>query len=494
MADEEVVETEEPAATRELTLEEAHKPIIETVGQQATGLVDLGEGAVEPSEQEVQTEELLSPEAVDATQRQITPVTIEEDLSGFVSEQTTTPSATGKASQIESIERTFSQLPTDVQGAQGSVSSSATIDTGQVIDERTKQQLVDRGSLAEAKTQTLAQEATVQFQIEALYESLEEGKPLPAWASANVRKVQDIMNARGLGDSSIAAAAMVQAIAESALPIAIQDANKFATIQLANLTNEQQTALSNAATLAAMDKQNLDNRMRAAQQNAQSFLAMDMKNVDTIQQANLLSYQHKIQSLFSDSAAENARVQLNAKTQTQVNEFYDQLGSTVSTNNANRESAMDQFNVDQSNTIQKFNSKLADERDRFNSSMAIQIDQSNALWRRQINTANTAEQNNANRTNAATILGMTSSAQNALWQQYRDEASFAFTASENINQRNQQLALTVLSNQFAEKMFEAQIEAEDSAAASQFLGSLLETAFKGTVKGLSDLASGTEEK
>ena len=49
-----------------------------------------------------------------------------------------------------------------------------------------------------------------QFQLEKIYESLEDGKPLPAWAAPNVRKVQDIMNARGLGASSVAAAAMVQ--------------------------------------------------------------------------------------------------------------------------------------------------------------------------------------------------------------------------------------------------------------------------------------------
>ena len=310
MADEEVVEIEEPAATRELTLEEAHKPVIETMGQQATGLVDLAESEFKPQTQEVATEEILSPSAttLDAESRAITPQQIAEDPSGFTTQQVATPSGEDVDGQIESISRTFSQLPTDVAGVQGSVSTAATLDPSQIVDERTKQQMVERGSLAEARTQTLAQEATVQFQIEALYESLEEGKPLPAWASKN-----------------IAAAAIVQAIAESALPIAIQDANKFATIQLTNLTNEQQTALSNAATIAAMDKQNLDNRMKAAQQNAQSFLAMDMKNVDTVQQANVLSYQSKIQSLFTDTAAENARQQFNAKSQIQIDEFYDQL-------------------------------------------------------------------------------------------------------------------------------------------------------------------------
>ena len=120
--------------------------------------------------------------------------------------------------------------------------------------------------------------------------------------------------------------------------------------------------------------------------------------------------------------------------------------------------------------------------------MRVQIDQSNALWRRQINTANTAAQNSANRSNAAAILGITTSAQNALWQEYRDEASFAFTSSENNLQRNQQLALTAISNQFAEQMFQAQVDVDKEKSLSTFLGRLLDTAFTGVAKGLTNLA------
>ena len=40
-------------------------------------------------------------------------------------------------------------------------------------------------------------------------------------------------------------------------------------------------------------------------------------------------YQSEVQSLFTDTAAENARLQFNAKSQTQVDQFYDQLGATL---------------------------------------------------------------------------------------------------------------------------------------------------------------------
>jgi len=472
MADEEIVTEEQPQETRELSLDESFSPVIEKMGSQAAGVVDVGEGAYKPVEQAAKPDELLT-----STQYGLGAGTDIAPSQTAPSTSVTTPTPI-PAVQVESISRNLDNMPTDVQGATVAMNANAVIDTSAVVDERTKDELLHEGTLAEAKTQELALQATTKFQLESLYESLEEGKPLPGWASKNVRKVQEIMNARGLGASSVAAAAMVQAIAESALPIAVQDANRHATIQLQNLTNEQQTALSNAATIAALDKQNLDNRMRAAQQNAQSFLQMDFKNADYEQQMNAINYESKKQALFTDSAAENARLQINAKNENDVNKFYDQMAVSVETANANRQTAMDQFNVDQSNSIKKYNAKLNDDREKFNANMSVQIDQSNALWRRTINTANTAEENSANKINAAAILGISNASLNALWQQYRDEASFAFTATENNLARDQQLALTVLSNQFAEEMFEAQIDADEEKELSIFLGSLLSDTFK----------------
>lgn len=473
MADEEIVTEEQPQEeTRDLSLDESFSPVIDKMGTQAAGVVDIGEGAYTPQTQTAQDSEMLTSAqyglgaSPDVTGTQTTGAT-----------SVLAPTGATSAVDMESISRNLDNMPTDVQGAEVSLSTGSVIDPAAIVDERTKDELLHEGTLAEAKTQELALQATTKFQLESLYESLEEGKPLPGWASKNVRKVQDIMNARGLGTSSVAAAAMVQAIAESALPIAIQDANKYATIQLQNLNNEQQTALSNAATIASLDKQNLDNRMKAAQLNAQSFLQMDFKNADYEQQVNTINYESNKQALFTDSAAENARKQINAKTENDVNKFYDQLGVQVATANANRQDAMDQFDVDQANSIKKYNAKMNDERDKFNANMSVQIDQSNALWRRTINTANTAEANAANKINAAAILGISNASLNALWQQYRDEASFAFTATENHLARDQQLALTVLSNQFAEEMFEAQIDAEEERELSIFLGSLLSDTF-----------------
>ena len=64
------------------------------------------------------------------------------------------------------------------------------------------------------------------------------------------------MQSRGLGGSSMASAAIVQAMVESAIPIAKSDADAYAKIQLVNLNNQQQATLQNAMVYASMDKAN----------------------------------------------------------------------------------------------------------------------------------------------------------------------------------------------------------------------------------------------
>ena len=486
MADEEVVETGTP---RGLTVEERNKPILDIVGDQAVGRTEpaeLGGAKFKVDPQTIQQEELLGTSNKLVTQEKersasqvSTPVVDSETGEAtFITPQIDIPSSAEKGSLIDvsQLPNTQSKIPSAIN-VEGQVSDQAQINDLAVQDSRTKEQLVAAGSLAEAQNQELAEKATVQYQLEKIYESLEDGQPLPGWASANVRKVQDIMNKRGLGASSVAAAAMVQAISESALPIAVQDANKYATIQLQNLNNEQQTALANAAALVAMDARNLDNKMKAAQQNAQSFLQMDLKDATQKQSGDILKYQSEVQSLFTDSASQNAAIQFNAKNQTQIDQFYDQLGVTTSKANIDREVATSQFNVDQSNSMVKYNAKLEDAREKFNSEMQLQIDQSNTLWRRTINTDNTVNQNEANKINSAALLGMTSTAQNNLWQKYRDEAAFVFTSTQNDLQRTHQIAQMAIANQFAKDMFNAKIDAQTSEAIGSFLGATLKGVF-----------------
>ena len=72
------------------------------------------------------------------------------------------------------------------------------------------------------------------------------------------------------------------------------------------------------------------------------------------------------------------------------------------------------------------------------------IDQSNVTWRRSINTANTAAINAANQTDAQNLLNISNFALSALWQQWRDEASWVNTSAENQRERAHNIAIAAL--------------------------------------------------
>jgi hypothetical protein len=91
-------------------------------------------------------------------------------------------------------------------------------------------------------------EATVQGQLTNLMAEFEDGQT-PAWAAGAMRNATAIMAQRGLGASSMAGQAIIQAAMESALPIAMQDAQTMAQFEMQNLSNRQQRAmLSRTAT------------------------------------------------------------------------------------------------------------------------------------------------------------------------------------------------------------------------------------------------------
>ena len=104
-------------------------------------------------------------------------------------------------------------------------------------------------------TATPSSQATVQGQLATLTNNFDAADP-PPWASGAIRAANEAMARRGLGSSSMAGQAILQATLESALPIAQADARTVAQFEVQNLSNRQQRA------------------MLAAEQRA-SFLGMD---------------------------------------------------------------------------------------------------------------------------------------------------------------------------------------------------------------------------
>jgi len=294
----------------------------------------------------------------------------------------------------------------------------------------------------------LPPEATVQGQLanisEAINTAVDEGKPIPAFASGAKRLVDAAMQQRGLGASSIAAEALAQGILEASIPIAQQDAQFYQQAIFQNLNNRQQAAVLNAQQSFQMDTANLSNR----------------------QQASLTNIQLRQQSMLSDQAASNAALQFNAQSQAQTDQFFASLATQINTNNAQRVDAMNQYAVAEQNrisaenarneigvaeanaqreaAINQFNTQLEDQRQRFNVENQRLIDQSNVTWRRSINTANTAAINAANQTDAQNLLNISNFALSALWQQWRDEASWINTSSENQKERAHNIAIAAL--------------------------------------------------
>ena len=397
---------------------------------------------VEPELVKEQPEELLN---VDG--KIVPPVPIVTDTSDTTGLDVTIPTPTPGLGRIESTDTSLDKL-TKMQGETGSLSEGSKIDYKDVTG------TVSQESLVRDVSETLDPKATTQYQLGELMKSIEEGKDLPPWASPAMRRVSSLMMQRGMGSSSMASAAMIQAIMESGIPIASADAQAYATIQLKNLDFKQKAALQDAVTYAQMDQANLNNRMKAASQNAQAFLTMDTQNLQNKQQAATLTYQSEVQALFTDTAAQNATKQLNAKNEAQVEEFFAELGSQVAAANKNRMSAMRQFNTSEKNAMEQFRVQSEDARNKFNSNMKFTIDTSNAQWRRQINTANTATQNETNRINVQNEFNASQAAQNFLWQKMRDNAAFNFQTAQSELQRQHQIGMLAMEFANTEKLYD----------------------------------------
>lgn len=374
--------------------------------------------------------------------------------------EVTTPTTPTNLGQIGPIQQVTPQVE---------AMDAAQIEAAPQIDMTQIQGTLSPGAMATAATQELDERATTKFQLEQLLSSIEEGKPMPAFAAPAVRKVAGIMQARGLGSSSMAAAAITQAVMESGVVIAAQDAQKYAAIQLKNLDNQQKTALSNAAQIAAMDKANLSARLQGAVTNAQLLLSTEVKNLDSQQKADTLSYNALTQAIFKDSAEENARQQFNAKNELQVEEFFAELGSQVETANANRKAATDQFNAGEINAQGQFNAAMRDNREKFNANMQFAVDQSNVQWRRQVNTADTAVQNETNRINTQNVYNASQNALNNLWQKYRDNAAWNFQKNESYLQRQHEVGIMAMEFANTKSLYNQQQKDELAAGIGNWL-------------------------
>jgi len=300
----------------------------------------------------------------------------------------------------------------------------------------------------------VSKDATVQGQLENLMAQFDGGE-IPAFAAGAIRTAEQRLAARGMGASSMAGAAIVQAAMEASTPIAAADAQTYRSMQELNLNNRQQAEVLNA----------------------QMALQLDVANLNNEQQARVTNVANRVQSLFTDQAAINSSRQFNAANEQQNDQFFANLFNDTAKFNTAQTNGLRQFNAGQENAIEQFNSTLADNREQFNQKNAIIIDQANAVYRRNINTSNTAIANAEAEYNTRNLFNISQNAQNRLLQEQRDQINFARVNSLNETAFQNNLALSSYA-------FDRDLELAGDIATGSVVGDLLGSAFDAGFKAL----------
>jgi hypothetical protein len=326
-----------------------------------------------------------------------------------------------------------------VQGAPTRTVQAGEMVTGPAADMARAEQVMAQTQAAQG---VVTEEMTVQGQLNKLTKDFDAGNP-PPWAAASMRAATAQLAARGLGASSMAGQAIIQATLEAATPIAAADAKVFETLGLQNLSNRQQTAMLvgqqratflgqefdqafqtkvlNAAKVADIANKNFDAQTTIAIENSRLASTMDIANLSA-KNAVVLSKMAQMSQLETTNlnnrqqvAVENAKSALTMDIKNLDNrqqamlfkaqEMNDALVSdagfanAVAITNASNKLEADkvsatlaqsatQFNADQTNKVNIANAVAANEIGKFNAQQAQQREEFNANMTTQINLAN----------------------------------------------------------------------------------------------------------
>ncbi len=310
----------------------------------------------------------------------------------------------------------------------------------------------------QAAEATPSKQATVQGQLEGLMAQFEGGET-PPWAAGAMRAATQAMASRGLGASSLAGQALVQAAMESALPIAqadagviasfeqmnlsnrqqramlaaeqrakfigqefdqafqarVQNATKIADVANINFTAEQQIALENSRIANTMNLQNLSNKQALVMSEAASLANLDTANLNNRQQAAVQNAQAFLQMDMANLTNEQ---QTNMfKAQQQIQSLFTDAAAT----NAAR-----QFNATSENQVNQFFANLKTQTSQFNASQSNAQNQFNAGQKNSINRFVEETNNQRDQFNSQNALVVSQS--NAQW---RRQIATANTAAVN---------------------------------------------------------------
>jgi hypothetical protein len=370
--------------------------------------------------------------------------------------------------QVTAQQQTTSAI-TGMQGAQD-VSTDVVapaprnLQTGELIDP-----VADAASAAafteqvQAATATPSAQATVQGQLEGLMTQFEGGET-PAWAAGSMRTAMATLSARGLGASSMAGQAVIQATMEAALPIAQMDAQVQAQFESQNLTNRQQRAmlsaqqratflgmefdqgfqarvqnsarigdianmnfsaeqniaLENARAANTMNLNNLSNRQAMVMAEAAALSNLDMANLNNRQQAAVQNAQSFLQMDMTNLSNDQQTAMFKSQQNIQAL-FTDQAA----------ENAAEQFNATSQNQTDQYFANLRSQTSQFNASQQNAMDQFNVNSVNALREFNSEIQQQRDLFNAQNGLLIAQS--NAQWRQTVSTANSAAQNESNMN-------------------------------------------------------------
>ena len=342
---------------------------------------------------------------------------------------------------------------------------------------------VNQSRIEEELAKTKA--ASVKDELDDLMKDF-EGGDTPTWAAGAMRNANAMLAARGLGASSAAGMAVIQAAMESALPIAkldaankqqmaiakaeqrasflglefdqefqtkVKNAARISEIANMNFNAEQTIALENArltntmdianldaksaktvadtAALASLERQNLSAVNQAAADNAQAFLDMDFKNLDNEQEASKVKFQEMANTIISDTNQKNVVAQTNMQEANDAEQFLVDMAVNVAKANQNQTNIMAAENARAENLMAEFNAEDERMREEFNAENARLIETSNAQFKQQVTTDETAAINAAYELEAKAANTLSKAAYDAIISEAKDMMYYAFTGEQS---------------------------------------------------------------
>jgi hypothetical protein len=358
-----------------------------------------------------------------------------------------------------------------VEGAPVRKLEAGEVIEGPAVDREAVDKAIEETKASAAQGE-VTEDMTVQGQLSRLVTDFEAGNP-PSWAAASLRNVTSQLAQRGLGASSLAGQALIQATLEAAIPIAAQDAQVYRDMGIQNLNNRQQTAVLaaqqraqflgqefdqafqsrviNAATISNIANVNFEAKQQIALENARLAQTMDLANLNN-RQAMVLATASQIATLETanlnnrqQAAVANAQAflqmdltNLSNRQQTTLFKSQEMINSIMSDNAA--ENAARQFNASSINQVNQFYDSLATQVKQFNATQTNAMSQFNTEQANAVAQFNASVQNQRDQFNAESRRIIDQS--NAEWRRNIATANTAATNRANEVNANAALELT----------------------------------------------------